>query len=102
LKCKTILVLGTHDNKTINFYLSNGWDFACERFDFKMFGKRIAFTHMPIAWDGYFDINLHGHFHNTDYRRNEPDFNKVISGYNKLISLEFTNYQPLNLRKIIK
>jgi len=98
---KKILVLGNHDNKSIKYYLEHGWDFVCKRFDIKMFGKRIAFTHQPEAWDGYFDVNIHGHFHNTDGRR-QPDFDeKIMSGYNKLLALEYTDYKPVLLGKFI-
>jgi len=96
---KKVLVLGNHDHKSVKWYLEHGWDMVCERFDLKMYGKRIAFTHMPIAWDGYFDINIHGHFHNTDSRRYEEEFKKIMSGYNKLLALEYTDYKPVNLEK---
>lgn len=98
---KKILVKGNHDSKSSSWYMSHGWDLVVERFDFTMFGKRIAFTHAPIAWDGYFDVNVHGHFHNSDHRRLEPEFQKVLSGYNKLIALEDTEYKPLELKSIV-
>lgn len=97
LKCKTYLLRGNHDKKSLNWYFNNGWDVVADRLDIEMFGKKMCFTHIPVAWDGYFDINYHGHFHDTDHRRNEPEFNKIICGYNKLISLEATNYNPLKL-----
>lgn len=99
--CKKILIMGNHDNKSIKWYLEKGWDIACERLDLKIFGKQICFSHRPTAWDGYFDINLHGHFHDTDHRRLEPEFNNCLSGYNKLIALEYTNYQPITLKSLI-
>lgn len=100
-KYKNVLVKGNHDHKSVNWYLNHGWDFVCKRFDFKMFGKRIAFTHQPEAWDGYFDLNIHGHFHDTDGRR-QPDFNEgTMSGYNKLLAVEYTDYKPVNLEKFI-
>lgn len=98
LGCKTYLIRGNHDNKSINWYFNNGWDVVADRLDIEMFGKKMCFTHIPVAWDGYYDINYHGHFHDTDHRRNEPDFNKILCGYNKLISLENTNYQPFKLQ----
>ena len=101
LRCKTILIQGNHDNKSMQYYMNNGWDICARRWDFKIFGKKICFSHMPVAWDGYFDINIHGHFHDTDHRRFEPEFNGIISGYNKLIALENTNYLPLRLKNII-
>lgn len=102
LGCKTYLVRGNHDKKSFEWYLSNGWDVAVDRLDMKLFGKNIAFSHAPIAWDGYFDINIHGHFHTIDRRRFEPEWQKVLSGYNKLLSLEENNYQPTLLENFIK
>lgn len=98
LKCRTILVKGNHDNKSHNWYMNNGWDIACDRFDMKYGGKKIAFTHMPVGWDGYFDMNIHGHLHDTNSKRN-AEFD--LNGYNKLLALEHTNYQPVNLTKFI-
>jgi len=100
LKCKTILVKGNHDHKSYSWYLKNGWDFVCERFDLDMYGKRYCFTHKPVPWDGEFNVNVHGHFHNTDHRRFDPQFNKILSGYNKLIALENNNYKPVNLKTL--
>lgn len=101
LECKKYLIKGNHDNKSLTWYLQHGWDSVSERLDIKHFGKRIAFTHQPIAWDGYFDFNIHGHFHDTDGRR-QPDYREdIMSGYNKLIALEYTDYEPVNLRKFL-
>lgn len=97
LGCRTYLVRGNHDNKSISWYIKNGWDVVADRLDITMFGKRMCFTHMPVAWDGYFNVNYHGHFHDTDRRRNDAEFSKIMSGYNKLISLEASNYQPIKL-----
>ena len=97
LGCRTYLLRGNHDNKSLKWYLENGWDVVADRLDIEMFGKKMCFTHIPVAWDGYFDVNYHGHFHDTDHRRNEPEFNKILCGYNKLISLEVNNYQPVLL-----
>ena len=94
---KRVLVKGNHDHKSNQWYMDHGWTLACERFDIDMYGKKIAFTHAPIALDGYFDLNIHGHFHNTDHRRTDPKFNGILSGYNKLIALEYTGYAPLSL-----
>ena len=101
LRCKTYLVRGNHDKKSIEWYLKNGWDVCADRLDIEMFGKRICFSHTPIAWDGYFDINLHGHFHDTDHRRFEPEFNGVICGYNKLLALENNDYKSWYLKNLV-
>lgn len=97
LGCRTWLLLGNHDTKSMTFYLNNGWDFVGKRLDIEMYGKRIAISHYPLAWDGYFDKNIHGHFHDTDMRR-QTDFQDVLSGYNKLLAVEFTDYKPVLLK----
>jgi calcineurin-like phosphoesterase family protein len=102
LNCRTYLIRGNHDNQNIGWYLRNGWDVVADRLDIEMFGKRICFTHMPVEWDGHFDINLHGHFHDTDHRKKEPAFSKILSRYNELVALEFTNYQLVLLEKLIQ
>lgn len=96
LLCRTVLVRGNHDHKSTNFYLDNGWDFCCTRFDLTIFGKRFAFTHSPIPWDGFFEINLHGHLHNCSHR------NDKVNGYNHLVSLERNNYLPELLESFVK
>lgn len=101
LKSRNILVRGNHDRKSHNWYMQNGWDLCVDRFDLEMFGKKIAFTHMPVGWDGYFDLNIHGHFHNANHRRYEADLKKVLNGYHKLLALEYTNYMPILLNKFI-
>jgi len=101
IKCKRVLVKWNHDNKSNTFYMQNWWDLVCERFDLKIFWKLICFTHIPVAWDWYFDINIHWHFHDTDWRR-YWDFSKILSWYNKLISMEYTNYKPFNLKTLLK
>ena len=101
-KFKKILVKGNHDRKSNNWYLEHGWDFVCEEFKDSFFGKNILFSHMPRVWDGVYDINIHGHFHNSDHRRHEPELLKIENGYQKLYAPEYENYYPLNLEKFIK
>lgn len=101
LGCKLWLTRGNHDSKSNSWYLEHGWDMVCEYFSFEMFGKKILFSHYPMAWDGYYDINLHGHFHDTDHRRLEPHFMQIANGYQKLIALEKTGYQPILLKNLV-
>ena len=98
---KRILVRGNHDGKSNSWYLDHGWHFICDSFSLKAFGKKIMFSHYPLAWDGYYDINIHGHFHDTDHRRLEPQFMKIANGYQKLLALEKTNYQPILLKTFL-
>lgn len=95
LLCRTCLILGNHDHKSFTWYMENGWDMVANRLDLEISGKKISFTHCPIKWDRSFDINYHGHFHDTDHRRFDPEFNKILSKHNKLVALEHMCYQPL-------
>lgn len=99
--CKKILVKGNHDKKSNHWYLAHGWDFVCEQFSDTYFGKRILFSHKPIVWDGEYEVNIHGHFHNTDHRRLEPEFLAERNGYQKLLAIEYTDYKPVLLEKFL-
>lgn len=99
---KKWLVRGNHDHKSNSWYLSHGWDMVCDQFRDKYFGKIIMFSHKPVVCDGEYDINIHGHFHNSDHRRQELELMAIKNGYQKLLALEYTNYQPVNLEKFIK
>ncbi len=94
---KKILVRGNHDKKSNSWYLRNGWDFVCETFYNKYFGVNVLFSHRPRTWDGYFDVNIHGHLHDLSHRLDEKG-----GKLNHLISLEFYGYVPLSLRSILE
>lgn len=116
VKCKAILVKGNHDKKSYSWYYKNGWNFVCEKFDFKHEGKYITFSHIPQKIT---NINIHGHYHDTlprllrdenvvkgEKERNDTDF--VLSNYNlkfhKLVSIEkdYNNFKPVLLDSLIK
>lgn len=114
VKGKKWLVRGNHDHKSNSWYLANGWDFVGDKFLNKFFGKNILFSHAPTKDVGLFDINLHGHFHNSLHRllegkfivdgekeRNEVDL-AALTPKHKLLAIENTNYQPVLLDKFIK
>jgi len=96
------LIRGNHDKKSNSWYLSNGWDMICDLFKIKYFGKIMVFSHKPVVWDGEYDINIHGHFHNVDYRQHEPELLAIKNDRQKLLTLEYIGYQPVNLKKFIK
>lgn len=95
-----ILVRGNHDKRSITWYLERGWDIVVDRFDLVMYGKRIAFSHIPLADDGSFDINIHGHFHNSDHHRWESEFVNRMTDKHRLIFLEH-HYRPVTLKSVI-
>jgi calcineurin-like phosphoesterase family protein len=97
-----ILVRGNHDKKSNKWYLEQGWDFVCESFTDTYFGKKVLFSHTP-APIGDYDINFHGHFHNSPSSRWEPEYVKNLSkGKHKLLVLEDHYYKPWNLQEILK
>jgi calcineurin-like phosphoesterase family protein len=102
LPCKKILVTGNHDKKSNTWYLNHGWDFVCHEFRDKYYGKKIVFSHKPVVWDGEYDLNAHGHFHNTDHRSQEPELYAIRNRYQKLFAIEYTNYKPVALEDFIK
>lgn len=98
---KKWLIKGNHDHKSNSWYLRQGWDFVGDAFRDTYFGKNILFSHVPHYWDGWHDLNIHGHFHNTDHRRTEPELQERKNGYQKLLALEYTDLKPVLLKNFI-
>jgi len=99
LICKKILVLGNHDNHSYSWYMDNGWDFACDLFKMKYAGKIICFSHRPQIWDGDWEINIHGHLHNLDHRKDEWG---KLKDWHILYSPELRDYKPIELSKLVQ
>lgn len=99
LPCRKILVMGNHDTKSASWYMEHGWNFACDSFRLKYAGKIIHFSHKPEAWDGVWEINVHGHLHNLGHRENEY---KELKQWHRLYSPELMCYQPIELAKFIQ
>lgn len=95
------LMRGNHDRKSNNWYLNHGWDCVAEYLADTYFGKRVVFSHIPLRDHGY-DINFHGHFHNSDHRRHEPGLLAIKNDKQKLLALEWNNYQPWSLQTLIE
>lgn len=102
LRCRTLLIIGNHDHKGVGWYLDNGWDFVCDSFSLKYYGKKIVFSHIPMMYDNTrFDLNVHGHLHENRHRGDCKAFNFKERDYS-LVSLEFSDYQPILLETLIK
>jgi calcineurin-like phosphoesterase family protein len=101
LSMKTWLIRGNHDNKSNSWYLDNGWDMVCERLDLIFCKKKIAFTHKPIADDGWYDLNIHGHHHNSKHHEEDEEYLKIKNNKQVLISIENYNYKLIDLEKLI-
>jgi calcineurin-like phosphoesterase family protein len=98
------LCLGNHDNRANQWYLDKGWCMICRTFTLKINGKKILFSHKPQRDNGY-DINIHGHLHNTTHHDQdyaEPQMKDIRNDKQYLIAVEYLNYQPINIDTIIK
>jgi len=91
----TILVRGNHDSKSIGWYLNRGWDAVVDSFHLDMYGKNILFTHEPREDLSGYDLNIHGHLHDT-----EVDC-PFLTDRHILIKME-PNYKPVTLKSLIK
>ena len=92
-----MLVRGNHDKKSISWYLNRGWNSVVDSFILDMYGYRIAFSHCPLQDNGTFDINIHGHLHNTSRHK----YDGILSHKHYLIKMEH-EYQPVSLKGVIK
>jgi calcineurin-like phosphoesterase family protein len=98
-KFKKIMIKGNHDKKGYQWYMNHGWDFVAESIEMKLYGKRIVFSHIPVKDYGY-DFNIHGHFHNSDHRRHEPELLAIRNDKHILIQMEH-EYKAINLEKLL-
>ena len=97
IKCKKILVMGNHDSESAMKYMSMGWDFACESFTLDYCTKKVLFSHKPHAWDGTWEVNVHGHLHNSLEHEKQQKFPE----FQKLIACEYLNYKPIDLQRVL-
>jgi len=92
---KRWLVKGNHDRKSLGWYLAHGWDAVADSLTLQIYGKRVTFSHRPLV-DGDFDLNIHGHLHNS---LRHPEC--TTTAKHRLIYMEHT-YTPLSLRKTVE
>ena len=96
---KKWLVKGNHDRKSNSWYLGHGWDFVADQIAMRLFGLDIVLSHIPVPDNGY-DINVHGHFHNSDHHRHEEELKRIKTEKHRLVYMEH-DYQPKNLRRVV-
>jgi calcineurin-like phosphoesterase family protein len=94
-KARKWLVRGNHDRKSLGWYFSHGWGCVADEIKVVVFGKTILLSHKPVL-EGNFDINVHGHQHNTVHH---PE--NEMGSKNRLVFIEH-EYMPVNLRRIIE
>jgi len=100
LNGRIILIMGNHDRKTVSFYLSNGIQFACNKFVGRFINKNVLFIHNPaeatsadIASSEYI---IHGHLHGRTPLISTRFGRKFIN-----VSAENVNYTPINLETLL-
>lgn len=96
--CKKWLIKGNHDRKSNTWYLEHGWDFVADEIKFDMFGKILLLSHAPVLDRTDFDINIHGHLHNTLDR---PERLEGLTDRHRLIMCEH-DYRPVQLRRVVE
>jgi len=98
---KRWLIRGNHDDRSISWYIDRGWDFVGDTASITLFGAKILMSHAPQPDTGY-DINIHGHLHNSDHRTNEPEISSILTSKHVLLAVELNSYLPWNLRKVVE
>jgi calcineurin-like phosphoesterase family protein len=105
IECTKWLVRGNHDKKSIGWYMDRGYHSVTDGFRFEMFGRKIFFSHYPVRDDGWFDLNIHGHFHNfglDKVRETEPHYFELLTPKHKLVALEALHFEPVKLQRIVE
>lgn len=98
---KRWLLKGNHDRKSDTWYLAHGWDMVAESVTLRRFGSIVVLSHKPLNDNG-FDINIHGHFHNSpNPARHKEDLVRVTAEKHWLVFMEH-NYVPVDLRRIVE
>lgn len=96
LNGRKILVNGNHDKKSYNWYMTNGFDFVCDRFSWDFNRKRILFVHNPahVSQDELLKYNfvICGHSHN-----NVPFVTHDGTCTFVNVSVEHLDYKPMSL-----
>lgn len=93
---RKILVRGNHDNESLEWYMNNGFLFACESLVY----RKVLFTHHPAnELPGNALLNVHGHLHN--FGETHPDKDLPTKPFHKLLAIEYTNYEPVLFDKFV-
>ena len=91
---RLVLVKGNHDIFNMHDYLPYVDDIRSYIVQKDQDGNKVILSHIPIHPDslGRFGTNVHGHLHQ----------NKLDDPRYKCVSLEHTNYRPVELHKALK
>ena len=102
LPCKKILVKGNHDRNSDNWYVKyGGFDWVVNSFSLKYGKMEILFSHKPrYDLEAGVDLVIHGHLHNNNVHNEYFDY--LVHNKSFLIAVEYTDYAPINLDKVIR
>lgn len=95
-----VLVKGNHDRRSDSWFYNKGFAFVCDELRI----GDVLLSHIPKPeLPSDVRLNVHGHFHNTDHRRHEPE----IAAYyddtkHRLLALEYTDYEPVLMSEFCK
>lgn len=109
---RKILVRGNHDGKSCQWYMDNGFDFACDA----MIYRGVWFTHKPsVELPKSTTVNVHGHLHNVwhGFGKDDPEaknqeFHKTFERgmlefpFQRLFAVEYTGYAPVEMDKFVQ
>lgn len=92
LKGRKVIVRGNHD-KSIAWFMSNRFDFACNGFAWRYSNHNILFTHMRREnLETDYTLNVHGHEHTSTTEIEPRRF---------CLSIERMNYKPILLDDLL-
>lgn len=114
---RKILIMGNHDEKPAEWYMKNGFDFACTDMSMEYRGHQLYFQHDPpkiatIAVDSFPPTARFfcGHLHNNDHRAHGYELSKL----HRLLAIEAESgegfeseaillaYKPIALDKALR
>lgn len=89
---RKVLVRGNHDHESGDWYMRNGFVYACQGI---LYGG-VWFSHAPaLTLPTGAKLNVHGHLHDSDHHGTN------IPEHCKLLSLERTGYCPVEFTEFV-
>lgn len=102
LKGTKFLIKGNHDEKPDEFYLEHGFSGV---FEAVILTGGILLSHAPRQLTDDITINIHGHFHNDDHRKDNryyAFYEQILEDRHYCLAIEDTNYSPVLLEDIVR
>lgn len=104
---RKVLVRGNHDHKSYSWYLKMGFSHVCETMMFRMNGRNLLFSHIPILkrpnehWGAFPPArNIHGHLHGNNHREGFHGNALYDPAYHYDLAPEIHGYRIVDVSKI--